>query len=426
MNQKTLKKAVTFKDIGLHTGQPVTMVVKPAPPETGIIFIKTHKNNVKLKVSLDHVEGVSRGTNLTYGDETIYTFEHLNAAIAACNLTNLEIELDADEPPILDGSAIQFYDAFKKAGIEEQDKVRMVFKVVKPSIIEDNGAMLMAYPDNHLSIDYVLSYPDTYIGTQHVNVNLSEIDLGEKLLKARTFCLLQEVELQRKIGQALGGSLDNALVVDKDKLVNKEGLRFENEFAWHKILDFFGDMNILGAEIKGRFVGIKSGHRLNSGLLKKMLQDGSLIMENPWLNKDVLELQDIKTILPHRYPFLLVDRIIKMDSGKTAVGIKSVTGNEEFFNGHFPDTPIMPGVLIVEALAQVGGVCLLSMAQHIGRTPYFMGLEQVKFRRPVRPGDQLELEVEVLKVRGTTGKISGKAKVNGKVHVEGKLSFMLK
>jgi beta-hydroxyacyl-ACP dehydratase FabZ len=173
-------------------------------------------------------------------------------------------------------------------------------------------------------------------------------------------------------------------------------------------------------------VGIRSGHRQNIGLMKKLIEEKAVIMDNPWANKKVLELEDIKRVIPHRYPFLLVDRITSLVVGESAIGIKNVTGNEEFFNGHFPDTPVMPGVLIVEALAQVAGVCLLSMTNNQGKTPFFMGLEQVKFRKPVFPGDQLELSIQVLKLRGNTGKVEARASVAGQVHVEGNLSFFIK
>lgn len=426
MKQKTLKKSVIFEDIGLHTGNAVRLEVKPAPENHGLVFVKVHKNNHKLKVDLANIQGISRGTNLSDGQETIYTFEHLMAAVGACELTNLIFEIDSDEPPILDGSGIEFFKKFKAAGIRTQDALCPVYKVTKPCVVEENGAKLMAFPGDEFHMSYTLNYPNTMIGARHIEVDFDEIDKSENLLRARTFCLLEEVEAQRSNGQALGGDLTNAIVVDGNRCLNEEGLRFENEFAWHKVMDFFGDMNMLGGKLKGRFVGIKSGHRSNIMLLKKLLKEDCLVQENIWEMKKTLELVDIKKLIPHRYPFLLVDRIIDLKIGEEATGIKGVTGNEEFFNGHFPDAPVMPGVLIVEALAQVAGVCLLSLTHHKGKTPYFMGLDQVKFRRPVYPGDQLELYIKVLKLRDSTGKVEAEARVNGKTHVQGQLSFMIK
>ncbi|MBT3783816.1 UDP-3-O-[3-hydroxymyristoyl] N-acetylglucosamine deacetylase [bacterium] len=426
MKQRTLASPVEFTDLGLHTGKPVTLKACPAEPNHGLVFVKKHKDDYRLKVSVDHVHGISRGTNLSDGNESIYTFEHLMAAIGALHLTNLTLEIDSDEPPILDGSGIEFYQNFVDAGIVEQDVELPQYRVVKTCEVEDNDAVLIAYPSNEFSISYTLDYSGTMIGVRHLKVNFQDIDPAEKLLRARTFCLLEEVEHQHRAGQALGGSLRNAVVVDGQKCLNEEGLRFPNEFAWHKIMDFYGDMNVFGFPILGKFVGIKSGHRTNIRLLKKMIEEECLVREVGLEDGESLDLNDIKRIIPHRYPFLLVDRIVRMEVGKGAVGIKSVTGNEEFFNGHFPDRPLMPGVLIVEALAQVAGVCLLSMMGNYGKTPFFTGLDSVRFRKPVYPGDQLELEISVLKLRGGTGKVDGVARVNGQVHVEGKLSFMIK
>jgi UDP-3-O-[3-hydroxymyristoyl] N-acetylglucosamine deacetylase / 3-hydroxyacyl-[acyl-carrier-protein] dehydratase len=426
MNQKTITKEVSFSDIGLHTGKPVNLRVLPAPAGHGLVFVKKHKNNYRLKVSVENIMGISRGTNLSDGNETIYTFEHLMAAIGAIGLSNLVLEIDADEPPILDGSGFPFYEAFIKAGVVEQDATKPLYKVVRTCSFEEDGGILIAYPSSSFSISYTLDYSNTLIGVRHLNVDFDEIDPSDKLLKARTFCLLEEVEHQRHQGQALGGSLKNAVVVDGNRCLNEEGLRFSNEFGWHKVMDFFGDFSILGGKIQGKFVGVKSGHRTNINLIKKMIQEKILVTEHPDHCPEVLELTDIKKIIPHRYPFLLVDRIINMKVGEEATGIKNVTGNEEFFNGHFPDRPLMPGVLIVEALAQVAGVCMLSMTGNTGKTPFFTGLDSVKFRKPVFPGDQLELYVKVLKLRGDIGKVSAVARVNGKTHVEGKLSFMIK
>jgi len=426
MTQKTTAKGIHFSDIGLHTGKPVNLRVLPAPVGHGLVFVKKHKNDYQLKVAVENIIGISRGTNLTDGIETIYTFEHLMAAIGALELSNLILEIDADEPPILDGSGFPFYQAFKEAGIVEQEAPRPCYKVVRTCSFEEEGGILIAYPSENFSISYTLDYSNTLIGVRHLNVDFDEINPEDKLLKARTFCLLEEVEHQRSKGQALGGSLKNAVVVEGNRCLNKEGLRFSNEFGWHKVMDFFGDLSILGGKIQGRFVGVKSGHRTNINLVKKMIQEKALITESSAETPKVLELTDIKKIIPHRYPFLLIDRIINMEVGKEATGIKNVTGNEEFFNGHFPDRPLMPGVLIIEALAQVAGVCMLSMTGNTGKTPFFTGLDSVKFRRPVFPGDQLELYVKVLKARGDIGKVAATARVNGKCHVEGKLSFMIK
>jgi UDP-3-O-[3-hydroxymyristoyl] N-acetylglucosamine deacetylase/3-hydroxyacyl-[acyl-carrier-protein] dehydratase len=426
MKQKTLKEAVEFNGIGLHTGKDVNMRLVPAEVDTGVVFVKTHKDNKKLPLLLENVQGEARGTNLYVGEEAVNTFEHLLAAFGAHQVNNVYVEMNADEPPIMDGSSQLFYEKILEVGTVEQDAEAPVYKVVKPCMVEENGAVLMAWPDDKFRIEYTVDYPNTLIGTQQVGVSFERDETATEMMSARTFCLYKEVELQRKHNLALGGSLENAIVVNDYEIMNEEGLRHEKEFAWHKANDLFGDLRIMGGYIQGRFVGSRSGHRQNIALLKKMLKENCIVKENIWMDKQVLEFHEIQNILPHRYPFLLVDRIIEMEVGKSATGIKNVTGNEEFFNGHFPGAPVMPGVLIVEAMAQVAGVCLLSITDNRGKIPYFMALEQVKFRKPVYPGDQLQLEIKVLKMRRNTGKVEAVAKVNGDVHVEGKLSFMIR
>lgn len=426
MKQQTIRDTVRFEGIGLHTGNIIRMNLQPAPINNGISFILKDKNDHILKIALENTEGVARGTNISDGQESVQTIEHFMAAIGALGITNLNIEIFGNEPPALDGSASKFYEAIHNVGVQDQEGSLPVYQIIKPCVFEVDGGTLAAAPDPGFRISYTLDYPNTPLGTQHLEIDFEKINFAEYLLQARTFCLQQEVEYLQKNGYALGGTLENALVIKPDGIMNPEGFRFSNECAWHKVLDFFGDTRNIGGKIRGHFIGIKSGHRHNIGLLKKLFETGSIIEENYWMSKEVLNLNDIKKILPHRYPFLLVDKIIQMEVGKSAVGLKNVTGNEEFFNGHFPDGPVMPGVLVVEAMAQVAGVCLLAMEQNVGKTPFFMGIESVKFRKPIFPGDQLEISIFVTKLRSSTGKIEAVAKVNGQVHVEGRLSFVIK
>jgi UDP-3-O-[3-hydroxymyristoyl] N-acetylglucosamine deacetylase/3-hydroxyacyl-[acyl-carrier-protein] dehydratase len=419
--QATLAGEASLSGIGLHTGKPVNLTFAPAAPGTGVRFQRTDLPGApEIAVEPAHLSGGVRGTNLTVREVTIHTIEHVMAACFAAGIDNVQVRLDGPEPPAVDGSAKGLVDALRGAGITAQEPARRINRVVRPFTYGDERGQIACFPHTGFRISYTLQYPNTKIGCQYREVDVTPQVIADEIAPARTFCLMEEVEALRSANLALGGSLENALVVDGDKVVN-EPLRFPDEFVRHKILDLVGDLATLGGAIQGHFVALKTGHRHNIALVQQALEKQALVqIEEAKVQYDI---EEIRKVLPHRYPFLLVDRITEMESGVRAVGLKNVSSNEQFFNGHFPERSVMPGVLILEAMAQVAGVCILSLPEHRGKTPYFTGMDQVHFRRPVVPGDQLRIEIEVAKVRGTMGKVTGRALVEERVAAEGVLKF---
>jgi UDP-3-O-[3-hydroxymyristoyl] N-acetylglucosamine deacetylase/3-hydroxyacyl-[acyl-carrier-protein] dehydratase len=420
--QSTIEREVALAGVGLHTGKPVTLTFVPAEPRTGVRFVRADLPGAPvLPVAPANLTGGVRGTNLTLRDVTVHTIEHVMAACLTAGIDNVIVRLDGPEPPAADGSAQAFVEKLREAGVVSQDAQRRASRVTRPFTVGDDRGHLACFPHPTFKVSYTLSYPGTVIGTQFHELEVTPETLAAGIAPARTFCLLQEVEALKAANLALGGSLENALVVDGQKLMNEGPLRFEDEFVRHKILDLVGDLATLGGAIQGHFVAIRTGHRHNIELVKTALDKQALVqIEEP---KMQLDIEEIRKILPHRYPFLLIDRILECEPGVRAVGLKNVTSNEQFFNGHFPERSVMPGVLILEAMAQVAGVCILSLPEHRGKTPYFTGMDGVHFRKPIVPGDQVRIEIEVAKVRGAMGKIACKALVDSRVAAEGILKF---
>lgn len=446
--QKTLCKSIKFTGIGLHTGNNVTICFNPAPPNSGVVFVRTDlPEPVSIRADFDNVSGVIRGTTIAKGDVKIHTVEHVLAAAAGAGIDNLVVELDNNEPPAFDGSARPILELFQKAGIELQGVPKKEIKITKPICVSDfNQAEsyarhIIVLPSDELKISYTIEYDEKAIGTQFAEFVISESVFAEEISSARTFGFLHEKESLQKLGLALGASTDNAIVIHDNKILNGQ-LRFEDEFVRHKILDVLGDIFLLGIHFKAHIIAIKGGHLLNVELLKKIRSEyqeeilkeeknAERIAKQLKNNKNntggtvVFDINDIQSILPHRYPMLLVDRILELEDSKYAVGLKNVSMNEAFFQGHFPQRAVMPGVLICEALAQVAGVLMMKDEKFRNKLPFFAGMDKVKFRKPVVPGDQLILRVEVLKLRGTVGKVKGIAKVDDKVVAEGELMFSL-
>jgi len=425
MNQATILEPVRLNGTGLHQGRPVHLEFHPADPGQGISFVRTDRDDrPRIAVRPENLTGGVRGTNLREGDVQIHTIEHVLAASWACGLDNLEIRLDAEEPPAGDGSSQLYLKALEKAGRVEQEEARRVMHVNRATTIDDGNATLIALKANAFKVTYTLEYDNPFIGCQIYDAAMDRERFKSELSSARTFCLKEEVDQLHSSGLGLGGSLENAIVIDGNRMLNKDPLRFPDEFVRHKVLDLIGDLSTLGADLKGHFIAMRSGHRHNILLIRKLIEEGALTMSEP--SPRSFNFEQIKAILPHRYPFLLIDRITEMEPGQYAKGIKNVTGNEPFFQGHFPLKPVMPGVLIMEALAQAAGVCFLSIPENAGKTPYFTGLDNVHFRRPVEPGDQLRLEVVTQRVKRGIGWVTGKAWVDEKIVAEGTLKFTLR
>ncbi|MCX5712769.1 MAG: UDP-3-O-acyl-N-acetylglucosamine deacetylase [Candidatus Omnitrophica bacterium] len=436
-NQKTIAKEFTLKGIGLHTGNKVSATFKPGRIDAGINFIRVdlpEKPVIRVcpQTVLTIPGSPRRSTVSNKQGVQVQTIEHLLAALNGLAIDNIDIEIDNNEVPAMDGSGLNFAEAMISSGIKEQDKERRYFLVREPIYIEEGGSVIVALPCPELKISYTLSYDHPLLKSQFLEILANPEIFRNELAGARTFCLESEAEELRSKGVGQGANYENTLVVGASGVI-KNKLRFEDEFIRHKMLDLLGDLYVLGEPIKAHIIAIKSGHSQNMKLVKKIdfLKMKSLTAGIGGVSKEYisdegeLDTPTIMKILPHRQPFLFVDRIIHLEKGKRAVGIKNVTINDYFFKGHFPGKPVMPGVIILEALAQVGGVMMLSSEEHRGKLAYFMAADSVKFRKVVVPGDQLIMTVEAGKIKSRTGQVHAKAEVDGKVVCEADFMFAL-
>ena len=441
LNQQTLNRAATFSGIGLHSGNRVNMTILPAPASSGVRFRRVDLDGQpEIEARVENVSETNRSTTLAKGNVKIHTVEHVLAALAGYGIDNAVIELDANEPPIADGSSREFCKIIQTAGIVAQPEKREFFAPTEPIELRLGETMMTIFPDEHFKITCTSADKQGRF-TQFYSTEITPKTWEKELAHARTFCFFEEIEYLIKNGLIKGGSLENAIVIRDDAVLTTEPLRYAEEFVRHKMLDIIGDLSLLGRPVRGHVIAVRPGHAGNVELARKILEqvnrplraaqtfapppDTKPAPEPLPAAEGAMDIVELMKFLPHRPPFLLVDRILKIEGNKI-VGIKNVTMNEPFFVGHFPGQPIMPGVLQLEAIAQVAGVLLLKNIKATNQLAYFMAADNVKWRRPVVPGDVLMIEVELTKARGKIGKAKAFCKVGGEVVSEAEVTFMLR
>lgn len=447
-NQQTIKRAVTYSGIGLHSGNRVNMTFQPAPAGSGIRFRRVDLDGQpEIEARFDHVVETDRSTTLGKGNIKIHTVEHVLATFAGCGVDNAVVELDSNEPPIGDGSARDYCKLIQEAGLQPQETPREPYAIKEPLQLQLGESLMQVFPDEAFRLTCT-STDKRGRFTQFYSLEVNPKSWEKELSHARTFCFFEEIEFLIKNGLIKGGSLENAVVIRDDAVLTTEPLRYPDEFVRHKMLDIVGDLALLGRPLKGHLVAVRPSHAANCELVRRIdaqmrkpvaaqtfgpppvepkpaTPEQPAPPPDPSLDACAVDVVKIMELIPHRYPFLLVDRIAKVE-GSRIVGIKNVTMNEPFFQGHFPGHPIMPGVLQLEAMAQVAGVLMRLRAADKPQLAYFMSAEEVKWRRPVLPGDTLAIEVEVIKARGKIGKAKGVCKVRGEVASEAEVTFMLR
>lgn len=445
-NQHTIQKPAAYEGIGLHSGNPVKMRFLPAEPNTGLRFRRVDLDDQpEIPASFDHVTDTTRSTTLSKGSVKIHTVEHVLATFHGYGIDNAIIELNSNEPPIADGSARWYCDLIQKAGLVEQPQRREPYRLTEPIEFQIGDTIISAFPHDCFKISCTSSDKHGRF-TQFYSTDISPETWQREIAHARTFGFFEEIEYLFKNGLIKGGSLENAVVISDDAVLTTEPMRYPEEFVRHKILDIIGDLALIGCPILAHVVAVKPSHeanvelarRIHAQMRKPVVAAQSFAPPPPPTAAEVakaaeatarteptvMNVTEVMKWLPHRYPFLMIDKVTQIEGDKI-IAIKNVTMNEGFFQGHFPAQPIFPGVLQLEAIAQVAGLLMLLQIKNTGKLAYFMAANDVKWRKPVQPGDQLTIAVELTKKRGKIGRAKGVCSVDGEVVSEAEVTFML-
>ena len=451
LQQQTIKAPIKISGIGLHSGNKVSMTILPAPAGTGIRFVRTDLDGrPEVEASINNVVETSRSTTLGKGNVRIFTVEHVLSALSGMGVHNSVIELDSNEPPICDGSSSLFAKEIEKVGIELQQDLIDPIIITDPVKIESSETIITAFPYDRLKITCVSSGRNGRF-TQLASFEITPETWYKEISKARTFCYFEEIEHLIRNGLIKGGTLENAVVIREDAVLTTEPLRYPDEFVRHKILDLIGDLALLQRPIQAHIIAIRPSHNANCELVRRLVQISTRQVflaksfapppldyqpqnqsDQTIKTEEKISLQDgegidhlkLMKIIPHRYPFIMIDRVKKVEGNKITA-IKNVTLNEPFFQGHFPSYPIFPGVLQLEAIAQTAGILMLRQAENLGKLAYFMSAENVKWRKPVFPGDTLVIEIELIRSKGKIGRAHGTCSVDNEIVSEAEVTFML-
>jgi UDP-3-O-[3-hydroxymyristoyl] N-acetylglucosamine deacetylase/3-hydroxyacyl-[acyl-carrier-protein] dehydratase len=440
---------VSYSGIGLHGGNRVTMTLLPAPANTGIRFRRVDlEGKPEIEARVENVTQTNRSTTIARGNVKVQTVEHVMATLSGYGVDNAVVEVDANEPPIGDGSAREYCKMVEHAGLAPQAEVREPYPIKEALQLQNEETLMSIFPHDRLKISCT-SADKAGRFSQFYSVEITPETWKREVAQARTFCFFEEIEYLIKNGLIKGGSLENAVVIRDDAVLTTEPLRYAEEFVRHKILDILGDLALVGRPICGHVVAVRPSHSANCELAKliqaQMRKPAEVMrtfspppataerqgaamsladIEKMMADGSSLDISQLMKILPHRYPFLMVDKVTRID-GNRIIALKNVTANEPYFLGHFPGHPIMPGVLQLEAIAQVAGILMLRQAENFGKLAYFMSAESVKWRKPVRPGDSMVIDVELVKSRGKIGKAKGVCLVDNEPASEAEVTFML-
>jgi UDP-3-O-[3-hydroxymyristoyl] N-acetylglucosamine deacetylase / 3-hydroxyacyl-[acyl-carrier-protein] dehydratase len=446
LNQQTLNRPAEFSGVGLHSGNRVNMTILPAPANSGIRFRRVDlEGKPEIEARVENVTETNRSTTLAKGNVKIHTVEHVLATLAGFGIDNAVIEIDSNEPPIGDGSSRGFSKLIQAAGIVPQAEKRELFTPSEPIELESGETVMTLFPNDGFKITCTSADRNGRF-TQFFSVELTPKTWERELAHARTFCFFEEIEQLIKNNLIKGGCLENAIVIREDAVLTTEPLRYPEEFVRHKMLDIVGDLSLIGKPIRGHLIAVKPGHATNCEFARLIMAHMNKSQRAarafgppppasgngaekpgavPAVGRAVINIEEIQQLLPHRYPMLMVDCVTKIEENRIEA-VKNVTVNEPYFQGHFPGHPIMPGVLQLEAIAQVAGLLMMKLGGTPRQLAYFMAANDVKWRKPVRPGDVLCIEVELMKTRGKICKAKGVCKVGGEIASEAEVTFMLR